>query len=54
MNVFIAIGVMICVVCIVINRFVAEIPCKIAIPVYIVGIACEVIGFVLLKNNGAI
>lgn len=54
MNILIGIGLLICAVCIVINRFVVEIPGKIAIPVYIIGIACEIAGFILLRKNGAI
>ena len=54
MNIIIAIGLLICVACIVINRFVVEIPSKIAIPVYIIGIACEIVGMILMKKNGAI
>ena len=54
MNIIIAIGLLICGACIVINRFVVEIPSKIAIPVYIIGIACEIVGMILMKKNGAI
>ncbi len=54
MNIIIAIGLLICVACIVINRFVVEIPSKIAIPVYIIGITCEIVGLILAKRNGAI
>ena len=54
MNIIIAIGLLICVACIVINRFVVEIPSKIAIPVYIIGITCEIVGLILMKKNGAI
>lgn len=54
MNILIAIGLLICAACIVINRFVVEIPSKIAIPLYIIGIACEIAGMILLRQSGAI
>lgn len=52
MNIFIIIGLLINVGCNVINRFVREIPNRIAIPVYLIGIACFVAGFVVMKQRG--
>ncbi len=52
MNIFIIIGILINVGCNVINRFVWEIPNRIAIPLYLIGIACFVVGFVVMKQSG--
>ncbi len=52
MNIFIIIGLLINVGCNVINRFVREIPNRIAIPVYLIGIACFGAGFVEMKRSG--
>ena len=54
MNKFIVIGLIIDVVHILINRFVVKIPCKIAIPILLIGIGCLVIGFVQMKQQGII
>lgn len=54
MNKFIVIGLIIDVVCIIINRFIKEIPSKIAMPVYAVGVICFVIGIAQMKQQGII
>lgn len=54
MNPFIIAGLLIDAVCIIIDRFVVKIPCKIAIPVLLTGIACLVIGAVQMRQQGII
>ena len=54
MNIFVSIGLVICVACIVVNRFIREIPGKLAVPLYLIGIVCFIIGMVQMKQSGAI
>lgn len=54
MNIFITAGLLINAACIIVNRFIAEIPSKIAIPVYTIGVICFVIGMVQMKQQGII
>lgn len=52
MNTFIMIGALINAAYQIINRFVVKIPCKIAIPILVIGIACLVIGAVQMGQGG--
>ena len=52
MNSFVVLGLLIDVTYIMINRFVVKIPCKIAIPILLIGIACMAIGTVQMKWQG--
>lgn len=54
MNKFIVIGLIIVALYFLINRFVVRIPGKIAAPVMLIGIACFVVGFVRMKQQGSI
>ncbi len=54
MNIFIIVGLLINAGCIIVNRFIAEIPSKIAIPVYTIGVICCVIGMAQMKQQGII
>lgn len=54
MNIFIIVGLLINAGCIIVNRFIAEIPSKIAVPVYAVGVVCFVIGMAQMKQQGII
>ena len=54
MNIFIIAGLLIHVVYILVNRFIVEIPTRIAILVLLIVIACLVIGFVQMKQQGII
>ena len=50
MNTFILIGLLVNVAFQLVNRFVVKIPCKIAIPILLIGIACLLIGAVQMKQ----
>ena len=50
MNTFILIGLLVNIAFQLVNRFVVKIPCKIAIPVLLIGIACLLIGAIQLKQ----
>jgi len=52
MNTFIMVGLLINAAYHLINRFVVKIPCKIAIPVLVIGIACLGIGAVQMGQGG--
>ena len=52
MNVFVIIGLLINLAFQLINRFVVKIPCKIAIPILLIGIACLLIGAVQVGQGG--
>ena len=54
MNTFILIGLLVNVAFQLINRFVVKIPCKLAIPVLLIGIVCLLIGTVQMKQQGVI
>ena len=54
MNKFIVIGLIMEAAYLIINRFVVKIPCKIAIPILLVGIACLIVGTVQMKQQGII
>lgn len=52
MNKFIMIGLIMEVVYFILNRFVVKIPSKIAIPVLVIGMACLIVGFVQMRQQG--
>lgn len=52
MNIFVIVGLLINAGYILINRFVVNIPNKVAIPVLLTGIACLIAGFVQMKQQG--
>ena len=54
MNIFVMMGLLINAGCIVINRFFWEIPSKIAVPVYTIGVICFVIGIAQMRQSGVI
>ena len=54
MNVFVIVGLLINVVYQLFNRFVVKIPCKLAILILLIGIACLLIGTVQMKQQGTI
>ncbi len=51
MNLFTIIGMQVYTVCTVIDRLVYDIPCLIAIPIYVMGIICLLIGLVKNRNE---
>lgn len=51
MNYLIAIGLLINSACIVINRFVRKLPAGIAIPAYLVGIICILLGAIRMRQG---
>lgn len=54
MSGFIIVGLLINAACIITDRFIVEIPSKIAVPVYAVGVICFVIGIAQMKQQGII
>ncbi|MBQ3157627.1 MAG: hypothetical protein IJB81_12055 [Clostridia bacterium] len=53
MNIFMALGLLINAGCIVVNRFVCELPGMIAVPVYLAGVGCFIAGMVIRQRSGA-
>ena len=54
MNPFTIVGLLINAACIIVDRFVEEIPSEIAVPVYAIGVICFMIGMAQMKKQASV